>query len=60
MYAYQELPHPENIASPRSYKEGRKREHVFIRISISNTTPQTINEREPLGLLPWNGQWKQK
>jgi hypothetical protein len=27
-------------------KEEREREHIFIRISISNKTPQTINEKE--------------
>jgi hypothetical protein len=31
-YAYQESPHSENTASPRSEKEEREREHVFIRI----------------------------
>jgi hypothetical protein len=29
-YAYQELPHSENTASPRSEKEEREREHVYI------------------------------
>jgi hypothetical protein len=48
-YAYQESPHSKNTASPRCEKEERKREHVFIRISISNKTPQTINEKEK----PW-------
>jgi hypothetical protein len=56
--AYQESPHSENTAFPRSEKEDRKREHVFIRISISKKTPQTINEIKPLGLPPWNGQWQ--
>jgi hypothetical protein len=46
---YQESPHSENTASPRSEKEKREREHVFIRILISNKTPQTINEKE----TPW-------
>jgi hypothetical protein len=49
-YAYQESPHSENTASPRSEKEERKREHVIIRISILNKTPQTINENEN----PWD------
>ncbi len=48
-YAYQESPHSENTAFPRSEKEEREREHVFVRILISNTTPQTINEKEN----PW-------
>jgi hypothetical protein len=34
--SYQESPHSENKASTRSEKEEREREHVFIRISISN------------------------
>jgi hypothetical protein len=43
----------------RSEKVEGKREHMLIRIIISNKTPQTINEiKEPLGLPPWNGQWK--
>jgi hypothetical protein len=54
-YAYQQSPHSENTAAPRSGKEEREREHVFIRTSISNKTPQT---REPLGLPPWDGQWQ--
>ena len=45
-YAYQESPHPENTAFPCSEKEKREREHVFIRILISNKTPQPINEKE--------------
>jgi hypothetical protein len=49
-YAHQESPQSENTE--------REREHVFIRISISNKTPQTINERELLGLSPWYGQWQ--
>jgi hypothetical protein len=48
-YAYQESPHSENTASPRSLEVERKREHGFIRISISNKEPQTINENEN----PW-------
>jgi hypothetical protein len=48
-YAYQKSPHLENTASPRSEKEERKKEHMFIRILISNKTPQTINEKEN----PW-------
>jgi hypothetical protein len=44
-YAYQELPHSENTASPCSEKEERERKHVHIRILISNKTPQT-NEKE--------------
>jgi hypothetical protein len=53
-YVYQEPPHPENTAFPRSQNVERNREHGFIRISISKKTPQTINEnREPLGLPPW-------
>jgi hypothetical protein len=46
-YAYQELPHSENTASPRREKE--ERERVYIRILISKRTPQTINEKEN----PW-------
>jgi hypothetical protein len=34
-YAYQESPHSENTASPRSEKEEREREHVYVRILIS-------------------------
>jgi hypothetical protein len=45
-HAYQESPHSENTASPRSEKEKRERELVFIRILISNKKPQTINEKE--------------
>ncbi len=45
MHTYQEWPHSELKASPCSGKVERKREHVFIRISISNKTPQTINEK---------------
>jgi hypothetical protein len=48
-YAYQESPHSENTASPRIERVESKREHVFIRISISNKTPQIINENEN----PW-------
>jgi hypothetical protein len=48
-YAYQESSHSENTASPRSERVERKREQVFIKISISNQTPQTINEKEN----PW-------
>jgi hypothetical protein len=48
-YAHKESPHSENTASPCSKKEEREREHVFRRISISNKTPQTINE---MGLPP--------
>jgi hypothetical protein len=40
----QELPHPENTASPRSHKVDRKREHMFIR-SISNKTPEIPKKR---------------
>jgi hypothetical protein len=47
-YAYQELLHSENIASPRCQTIERKRGHGFIRIPISNKTPQTINEKENL------------
>jgi hypothetical protein len=58
-YAFQESPHSENTAFPHSEKEEREREHVFTRILISNKTPQTINEnKEPLGIPPWNGQWQ--
>jgi hypothetical protein len=58
-YAFQESPHSENTAFPRSEKEERGREHVFTRILISNKTPQTINEnKEHLGLPPWNDQWQ--
>jgi hypothetical protein len=46
-YAYQEWPHS---VSSRSEKEENEREHVFIRILISNKTPQTINEKEKLGV----------
>jgi hypothetical protein len=49
-YVYQESPHSENTASPRSERVDRKREHAFIRKSISNKTPQTINEKEN----PWS------
>jgi hypothetical protein len=47
-YAYQELPHSEDTVSPRSEKEERQREHVYIRILISKRTPETINEKENL------------
>jgi hypothetical protein len=46
MHNYQESPHSENTACPRSKKEERERERVFIRLLISNKTPQTINEKE--------------
>jgi hypothetical protein len=39
IYAYQESPHLENTPSHAAKKE-RKREHGFIRISISNKTLQ--------------------
>jgi hypothetical protein len=42
-YADQESPHSENTASQRSEKEGRKREHVFIRISVTNIVGIIIN-----------------
>jgi hypothetical protein len=45
-YAYQESPHSENTASRSSEKEEKKRKQVFIRISVSNKTPQTLNEKE--------------
>jgi hypothetical protein len=45
----QESPYSENTTSRPSEIEEREREHVFIRISISNKTPQTINEKEN----PW-------
>jgi hypothetical protein len=35
-YAFRELPQPEKTPSPRSQKVERKREHDFIRESISN------------------------
>jgi hypothetical protein len=58
-YAYQESPHSESTDSPRSDKEEREKEHVFIRIIISSKTAQKINEKkEPLGLPPRNGQWQ--
>ncbi len=49
-YAYQELPHSENTASPRSEKrrEG-KRACVYQNINFKRT-PQTINEKEN----PWD------
>jgi hypothetical protein len=47
-YPYHGLPHPENTAFPRSQNIEKKREHEFIRRSISNKTPQTINEKENL------------
>jgi hypothetical protein len=51
--------HKQKTQPPHAAKKLRKREHVFLRISISNKTPQTINEkREPLGLPRWNGQWQ--
>jgi hypothetical protein len=46
-YAYQESPHSENTASPRSEKEG-KRACVYKNINFKRT-PQTINEKEN----PW-------
>ncbi len=48
-YAYHESPFSVNTASSSSQKVDRKREHGFIRIPISNKTPQTINEEEN----PW-------
>jgi hypothetical protein len=49
-YAYQESPHWENTASPRSKKEEREfqRERMFIRILFSNKTPQT--KKRTLGI----------
>jgi hypothetical protein len=48
-YAYQESPHSENTASPRSAKrrEG-KRASVYNNINFKRT-PQTINEKENPG-----------
>jgi hypothetical protein len=49
--------HTQKTQPLHAAKTERKREHVFIRISISNKTPQTIKEkREPFGLPPWKGQ----
>jgi hypothetical protein len=51
--------HTQKTASPRSKKEEREREHVFIRISISNKTPKKqLTKKRTLGLQPWNGQWQ--
>ncbi len=47
---FMESPHSQNTASPRREEEERKREHVVI--SISNKTPQTINEKEN----PWQNK----
>jgi hypothetical protein len=44
------LPHPENKASPSNQKVDRKREQGFIRRTISNKTPKTINEKENPGV----------
>jgi hypothetical protein len=42
-YAYQELPHSEDTASPHSQEEDKERENM---VSISKQTPQTINKTE--------------
>jgi hypothetical protein len=47
-YAYQESPHSENTASPRSEKEEEKRACVYKNINFKRT-PQTINKKEN----PW-------
>jgi hypothetical protein len=47
-YAYQESPHSENTDSPRGQMVERKRGHVFTRVSISNKSPQIINEKEKI------------
>jgi hypothetical protein len=45
--------------SPHAAKSREKRENGIIKITISNKTPKTINEKENLwGFPPWNGQWK--
>jgi hypothetical protein len=50
-YEYQKLPYSDNKeASPRSQNVERKRDHEFIRRSISNKTPQTINEKRTFGV----------
>jgi hypothetical protein len=45
-YIYQASPLSENKASQPNQKLERKGEHGFIRISVSNKTSQTINEKE--------------
>jgi hypothetical protein len=49
-YAYQELPHSENTASPRSEKEEREREHVHIRILISKRNHKQLTKKRTLGV----------
>jgi hypothetical protein len=48
-YAYQELPHSENTASPRNEKEERVREHVYIRILISKGHHKRLKKKRTLG-----------
>jgi hypothetical protein len=49
-YAYQESPHSENTASPRSEKEEREREHVYIRILISKGHHKQLTKKRTLGV----------
>jgi hypothetical protein len=48
-YAYQELQHSEDTASPHSQEEEKERERkraCLIKRSVSKQTPQTINKIE--------------
>jgi hypothetical protein len=46
----QESPHSENTASPRSEKEEREREHVYIRILISKGHHKHLTKKRTLGV----------
>lgn len=45
-YACKELVHTEKAASPRSQKGERKGDQGFIKLWVSNKTPQRIIEKE--------------
>jgi hypothetical protein len=47
-YAYQEMPHSEDTASPHRQDKERKGESMVYKMTISKQTPQTINKNENL------------
>jgi hypothetical protein len=53
-YAYQESPHSENTASPRSEKEERERERVYIRTLISKGHHKQLTKKRTLGVTAFN------
>jgi hypothetical protein len=59
-YTYQELPQPENTASPCIQKGERIKEHEFIR-EFNFKLDTTKNDKEKqLALPPCNVQWQNK